>query len=97
MAGAAVSGIERIQQVLRQRPLCVQQPELAREMLRIAMDKARREMGRQAARRAQRRSPLVLGGQGRAAREVVANSNACAGLTITAVVLIAVLALWGGS
>lgn len=87
---------QRLEQVLRQRPLCMQQHDLARDLLEIARRRmaAREEAEARAARRAQQHPPIVLGGQGRSARD---SANTGAALTIIAALCVLVLALWGGA
>ncbi len=86
---------QRLEQVLRQRPRCVQQKQLARTIIGIErrrMDERRAAEAR-AARRAQQHPPIVLGGQGRSARD---SANTGVGFTILACICLLALALCSG-
>lgn len=79
---------DRLRRVLRQRPLCMQQHDLARTLIEI--EERRMDERAMAAQRAQQRPPIVLGD--RRARD---RGNTGAALTLLAALCVLVLALWG--
>ncbi len=81
---------DRLRRVLRQRPLCMQQHDLARDLL--AIEERRMDERALAAQRAQQRPPIVLGDQ--CVRD---RGNTGAALTLLAALCVLVLALWGGA
>lgn len=86
---------QRLEQVLRQRPLCMQQHDLARDLLAIERRRMneRQAAEARAARLAQLHPPLVLGGQGRRARD---SANTVAGFMILAAFCLLALAFCAG-